>query len=93
MYLSALLFATAVLAAPQLPSAPATPLTPAPPGPIVKLSYGSYQGKTDQGVSSFLGIPFARPPIGNLRFRHAVVPPASVTGVQGESQPTFHHSG
>lgn len=85
---AALLLAAAAqtLAAPQVPAldVPVTPLTPAPP--LVKLGYGTFQGKTEQGVSSFLGIPFARPPIGDLRFRRAIVPPNAFTGIQGESR-------
>ncbi len=30
--------------------------------PIVKLRYGSFQGKVDSGLIQYLGIPFAAPP-------------------------------
>jgi hypothetical protein len=30
--------------------------------PIVKLQYGSFQGKVDGGLIQYLGIPFAAPP-------------------------------
>jgi hypothetical protein len=30
--------------------------------PIVKLEYGSFQGKVDGGLIQYLGIPFAAPP-------------------------------
>jgi len=33
-----------------------------PPGPVVKLSYGSFQGTSSDGLDSFLGVPFAAPP-------------------------------
>ena len=35
---------------------------------IVETSYGSIQGYEEDGVSYFLGIPFAEPPIGDLRW-------------------------
>lgn len=77
--------AAQTLAAPQgLPAleTPVTPLTPA--APTVQLGYGTFKGKTEQGVSSFLGIPFARPPVGDLRFRRAIIPPNAFTSIQGE---------
>ncbi|TFY53116.1 hypothetical protein EVG20_g10257 [Dentipellis fragilis] len=36
--------------------------------PVVKLDNGSFTGRTSGDVNLFLGIPFARPPVGNLRF-------------------------
>jgi len=30
--------------------------------PVVKLSYGSFQGMSSDGLDKFLGIPFAAPP-------------------------------
>ena len=36
---------------------------------IVETSYGSIQGFEEDGVSYFLGIPFAEPPIGDLRWK------------------------
>lgn len=39
----------------------------------VRISQGAYRGRAaDQGVLAFLGIPYARPPIGQLRWREAV---------------------
>ncbi|KAF8649005.1 hypothetical protein AX16_006119 [Volvariella volvacea WC 439] len=37
-------------------------------GPIVNLTYGSLQGTTSGNVTTFLGMPYAAPPIGDLRF-------------------------
>ncbi|KAI0075535.1 alpha/beta-hydrolase [Panus rudis PR-1116 ss-1] len=39
------------------------------PPPTVTLDKGSFEGTTDAVVDKFLGIPCAKPPIGNLRFR------------------------
>ena len=36
---------------------------------IVETSYGSIQGYEEDGVFYFLGIPFAEPPIGDLRWK------------------------
>lgn len=43
-------------------------------GPIVKTPLGSVQGKLIKSyegrtVSAFEGIPYAKPPVGNLRFK------------------------
>jgi carboxylesterase type B len=42
--------------------------------PIVQTSYGPIEGKAfilndGKEVNAFLGVPFAKPPIGNLRFK------------------------
>lgn len=36
--------------------------------PIVELAYGTFEGTTADDISLFLGVPFANPPIGPLRF-------------------------
>ncbi len=39
-------------------------------GPIVDLGYAKYQGgRLGTGVDEFLGVRYAKPPIGNRRFR------------------------
>jgi para-nitrobenzyl esterase len=47
------------------PQTPATSQTP----PIVRVESGDLQGVVDDGVASFKGIPFAAPPVGDLRWR------------------------
>ncbi|CAN5434088.1 carboxylesterase family protein [soil metagenome] len=50
-------------------------------GPIVATKSGSIEGVDKDGASAFLGVPFAAPPVGNLRWR----PPAPIiqwTGVR-----------
>lgn len=37
----------------------------------VKTIYGTIDGFKEEGVNKWLGIPFAEPPVGNLRFRRA----------------------
>ncbi|KAJ7442644.1 Alpha/Beta hydrolase protein [Mycena latifolia] len=51
--------------------------------PVVDLGYAQYQGafNPDLNITSFLGIRYAAPPTGNLRWR-APAPPAKVGGVQ-----------
>ncbi|KAI6026036.1 Alpha/Beta hydrolase protein [Pisolithus marmoratus] len=50
--------------------------------PLVALDYGSFRGFSSAfSTESFLGVPFAQPPVGNLRFNKPV-PPPSFTGVK-----------
>ncbi|KAF8815491.1 carotenoid ester lipase precursor [Phlegmacium glaucopus] len=49
-------------------------------GPVVQLSYGSFQGNATGDLVNFLGIPFAAPPVGNLRFA-LPKPPLKFAGV------------
>ncbi|CCL98520.1 uncharacterized protein FIBRA_00519 [Fibroporia radiculosa] len=49
--------------------------------PIVNISYGAFQGSTSGNVAQFLGIPFAQPPIGSLRFG-LPQPPEPLEGIQ-----------
>lgn len=51
--------------------------------PLVKLSYAQYAGTPlSNGITQWLGIPFAAPPTGNLRF----APPADPTEKSGVQQ-------
>ena len=43
-------------------------------GPVVRLNYATFEGASTGGVDSFLGIPYAQPPVGDLRFRRPKPP-------------------
>ena len=43
-------------------------------GLVVGLNYATFEGASTDGVDSFLGIPYARPPVGDLRFRRPKPP-------------------
>lgn len=45
------------------------PALAAPADPVVRTDKGLVRGKADAGVKVFLGVPFAQPPVGNLRWR------------------------
>jgi para-nitrobenzyl esterase len=49
--------------------------------PVVKVDSGQLQGVVDDGVASYKGIPFAAPPVGDLRWRPPQ-PAAPWTGVR-----------
>ncbi|KDR82068.1 hypothetical protein GALMADRAFT_135442 [Galerina marginata CBS 339.88] len=51
------------------------------PAPTVTLSYGAFQGQPTGNLVEFLGIPFAAPPVGNLRFAPPQ-PPVAFSGVR-----------
>ena len=68
-----------------LPFVSLTPLVGRDEQSVVKLDYATYQGTSlDAGVTQYLGLRFAAPPIGNLRWRAPQDPPA-VSGVQDAS--------
>jgi para-nitrobenzyl esterase len=85
----ALLIASGVLAQEATPRAPTAPaLTPPalpPPlplnGPTIKIRQGQIQGSLANEVAIFRGLPFAAPPVGDLRWR-APKPPAKWSGVR-----------
>ncbi len=58
-----------------------TPAVAAPDAPVVVTAQGAVQGKNVDGVHEFLGIPYAAPPVGDLRWR-APQPPAAWPGVR-----------
>ncbi len=50
-------------------------------GPQVKTASGTVEGKEDGAINKFLGIPYAAPPVGDLRWKPPV-PGAKWTGVR-----------
>jgi para-nitrobenzyl esterase len=49
--------------------------------PVVETKYGTVRGQVRDGIASFLGIPYAASPTGELRFA-APAPPAAWTGIR-----------
>jgi para-nitrobenzyl esterase len=62
-------------------AAATTHATAAPRRPVVVTHSGAVRGQTAGGIERFLGIPYAAPPTGNLRWR-APEPPAHWRGVR-----------
>lgn len=58
---------------------PAVAVTRRAGGPVVGLNYATFEGASTGGIDKFLGIPYAQPPVGNLRFRRPQ-PPLPVSG-------------
>ena len=48
-------------------------------GPLVSLDYAMLEGASTGGVETFLGVPYAQSPVGNLRFRRPR-PPLPLSG-------------
>jgi len=63
-------------------------------GPLVETTQGKVQGTTmDQGkVKAFLGLPYAAPPVGELRWK-APAPPALWKGVRAAVRAVAHLEG
>jgi para-nitrobenzyl esterase len=55
-------------------------------GPVVSTTEGLVRGSEKNGVNIFLGIPYAAPPVGDLRWR----PPAAVSKRQGTLDATAY---
>ncbi len=56
--------------------------------PIVNTKYGKLQGRTEDDLHVFRGVPFAAPPVGELRFR-APRPPEAWDGVRDATEVGF----
>ncbi|HLL37784.1 MAG TPA: carboxylesterase/lipase family protein [Streptomyces sp.] len=75
--------------APPLSAAGVAAAAPAPAagdGPTVATRYGLLRGKTGETAHSYLGIPYAAPPVGSLRWKPPS-PPARWSGVRDATTP------
>jgi hypothetical protein len=87
MFIPALIITTTLLAlankshAHPQPGPSATPNKATVLGPVVDLGYSQYQGLAAGDINQWLGMRFAQPPLGDLRFR-APQAPASTSTLQ-----------
>jgi para-nitrobenzyl esterase len=58
-------------------------------GPIVQTTYGPVQGFTVAGINDFLGIPYATPPVGPLRWTAPAPPATHTTTLQATSYSAY----
>jgi para-nitrobenzyl esterase len=70
-----------VLAAPLLLSAAGTPPRAQNQGPVVHLASGGLRGVAQNAITVFKGIPYAAPPVGDLRWREPQ-PPVAWHGIR-----------
>jgi para-nitrobenzyl esterase len=75
-----LMLSILVASAEKLPRAAST-------GPEVHLESGALRGKPQDNIAVFLGIPFASPPLGSLRWRQPQ-PVAAWTGIRDATKPS-----
>jgi len=61
-------------------------MKPASVEPLVETRFGTVRGRQSDGIDRFLGIPYAAPPVGNLRFEPPQ-PPRSWDGVRDALSP------
>ena len=61
-------------------------------GPLVSLDYATLEGASTSGVETFLGVPYAQSPVGNLRFRRPR-PPFPLSGTTLVSSPPRRSGG
>lgn len=52
------------------------------PTPVIQTTVGPIQGFVQNGLNNFLGIPYAQPPVGPLRWKPPVAPAAATTTLQ-----------
>ena len=60
--------------------------------PLVRTRYGTVEGYEEDGVHCFLGIPYAKPPVGALRFAAAAVRTLAGRPCRQSALATVRHS-
>ncbi len=72
----------AALAAMLVSAAPAMAEPIYQPTPVINTTIGPVQGYISANISNFLGIPYAQPPVGPLRWKAPVAPVAATSTLQ-----------